>query len=36
MKIVIIDGQGGKVGRSITEKLKQKAPDLELTVIGTN
>ena len=36
MKIVIIDGQGGKVGRTITEKLKQKLPDMELTVIGTN
>lgn len=36
MKIVIIDGQGGKMGKMIVEQLKQKMPELELTAIGTN
>ena len=36
MRIVIIDGQGGRVGRTIVEKLKARIPDQELIVIGTN
>ena len=36
MRIVIIDGQGGRVGRTIVEKLKARIPDQELVVIGTN
>ena len=36
MRIVIIDGQGGRVGRTIVEKLKACIPDQELVVIGTN
>lgn len=36
MNIVIIDGQGGKMGRMIVELLKAKKPDLILTAIGTN
>ncbi len=36
MNVVIIDGQGGKIGRTIAEKLKAKLPSQELTVIGTN
>ena len=36
MKIVIIDGQGGKIGQILTEKLKQKVPEYELIAIGTN
>lgn len=36
MNIVIIDGQGGKMGKMIVEQLKRKNPDLSLTAIGTN
>lgn len=36
MKITIIDGQGGKMGRSVIEQLKKAHPELELYAIGTN
>ena len=36
MKIVIIDGQGGKMGRSVIEQLHTLYPELELCAIGTN
>ncbi len=36
MKIVVIDGQGGKMGSSLISKMLQKRPDLELYAIGTN
>lgn len=36
MKIVIIDGQGGKIGTSIVKQLKQNIPQLRLLAIGTN
>lgn len=36
MKITIIDGQGGKIGRTVIEQLKKMRPDLELYAIGTN
>ncbi len=36
MKITIIDGQGGKIGRSVIEQLKKTHPDLKLYAIGTN
>lgn len=36
MKVVIIDGQGGKVGTSIVRQLKEKMPELTLMAIGTN
>ena len=36
MKIIIIDGQGGKMGRSVIEQLHSSHPDLELIAIGTN
>ncbi len=35
-KITIIDGQGGKIGKSIIEQLKRTHPDQELYAIGTN
>ncbi len=34
--IVVIDGQGGGIGRIIVEKLKQEIPDVYVRVIGTN
>ena len=36
MKIVIIDGQGGKMGKSVIEQLKKRFPELETYAIGTN
>lgn len=35
-KITIIDGQGGRMGKSIVEQLKKEFPEQELLVIGTN
>lgn len=36
MKLVIIDGQGGKMGRAVIEQLKKNLPYLEIYAIGTN
>ncbi|MDD4680035.1 MAG: DUF3842 family protein [Clostridia bacterium] len=36
MKILVIDGQGGKVGKSIVEQLKAALPNQKITAIGTN
>ncbi len=36
MKITVIDGQGGKIGRTVIEQLKKNHPDLTLYAIGTN
>ena len=36
MKIVVIDGQGGKMGRSVIEQLKSSYPNMEIYAIGTN
>ena len=36
MKIMIMDGQGGGVGRSLVEALRSRYPDVELIVVGTN
>lgn len=36
MKIVIIDGQGGRLGALVCEELKRAFPHEELLAIGTN
>ena len=36
MKIVVIDGQGGKMGRIIVEQLKMNLESCEVIAIGTN
>ena len=36
MKIVIVDGQGGKLGKLLVEQLKQECPRAQLYAIGTN
>ena len=36
MKITVIDGQGGKMGKTVIEQLKRRHPELELYAIGTN
>lgn len=36
MNIVVIDGQGGKMGRRIIEEVLALLPDTEISAIGTN
>ncbi len=36
MKITIIDGQGGRMGKAVIEQLKKRHPGLSLYAIGTN
>lgn len=36
MKIIVIDGQGGRMGSLIIEKIKEAGIAQELTAIGTN
>ena len=36
MRILIIDGQGGKIGRSIAEAVLKELPGVEVDLIGTN
>ena len=36
MKIMILDGQGGGVGRSLVEELHKAYPEAELIAVGTN
>lgn len=36
MKIMIVDGQGGGVGRSLVEAIRERCPDAELIAVGTN
>lgn len=36
MRIMVMDGQGGGVGRSLLETLKERFPEAELIAVGTN
>ena len=36
MKIIVIDGQGGGLGRSIVERLKAVLPEQRVIALGTN
>ena len=36
MKILVIDGQGGGVGKSLVENLKKRLPDQPILALGTN
>ena len=36
MKIVVIDGQGGKLGKSIVEQIKNNYKDAFVMAVGTN
>jgi len=36
MNILVIDGQGGRLGRSLVSELKKAFPESELSVVGTN
>ena len=34
--ILVIDGQGGKIGKMLVEQLKASLPQVPLIAIGTN
>ena len=36
MKILVVDGQGGGVGRQLAAQIKQAFPDVHLMAVGTN
>ena len=36
MKILVVDGQGGGVGRQLAVQIKQTFPDIQLMAVGTN
>ena len=36
MKILIIDAQGGGIGRQVVSALKNRFPENEITAVGTN
>ncbi len=36
MNILIIDGQGGKLGRKLTEGIRKRCPEARITAVGTN
>ena len=36
MNILIIDGQGGRMGRSLAEEIRKICPEAVITAVGTN
>lgn len=36
MIIMVVDGQGGRLGATLTEKIKKSCPKAEIIAIGTN
>ena len=36
MRLIIIDGQGGGMGRALTERLRAASPEAEIVAVGTN
>ena len=36
MKVLIVDGQGGGVGRQLAARIKEAFPDVHLMAVGTN
>ena len=36
MRILVVDGQGGGIGRSIVERLRAELPGEEVLAVGTN
>ena len=36
MRILVVDGQGGKMGRMLVEQLKSRIPGACVTAVGTN
>jgi len=36
MTILVIDGQGGKLGRNLIKSIRQNFPDVRIMAVGTN
>lgn len=36
MNILVIDGQGGRLGRKLVENIRKSCPDATITAVGTN
>ena len=36
MNVLVIDGQGGRLGRKLVESIRKACPDTEITAVGTN
>jgi hypothetical protein len=36
MKIIVIDGQGGNIGRQLVKDIRESFPDVHIRAIGTN
>ncbi len=36
MRVAVIDGQGGRLGRQLVEAILVRYPDAEITAVGTN
>lgn len=36
MRVAVIDGQGGGIGKHIVEQLRKQMPDLDILALGTN
>ena len=36
MKILVVDGQGGNIGRQLVKMINERFPDAELIAVGTN
>ena len=36
MRIAVIDGQGGGIGKLLVERLRQEFPDAQIIALGTN
>ena len=36
MNILVIDGQGGRLGRKLVESIRKTCPDAVITAVGTN
>ena len=36
MNILVIDGQGGRLGRKLLESIRKTCPDASITAVGTN
>ena len=36
MNILVIDGQGGRLGRKLLENIRKTCPEADITAVGTN